>query len=272
MSKSKAEALFEHALECGANGNFEEAVEYFENTLREDPEKHVAVYNLACCYSILGESEKALTHLERAINSDGNCLVWALTDTELDPVREDPRFERLFVKDGTLNKSTDEEDDSAKEATVKNSTQTEEKPKEPKKKPLPFALILTLGGILITITLASSPVAIVLGLPLTFSGMYLYWRQLDREAKKAVERVRALKQKQKQKQKQMKSVAVSPIEAIPTGPETAILPDDQLSDVDETLQEAERSHATTGEPEPAPEEPTEATPSQAEKQQVSEKS
>ena len=56
-------------------------------------------YNLACCYSALGETEKALEFLELSIKGGRpvHMLEWAMTDPDLDPVRADPHFKALLA-------------------------------------------------------------------------------------------------------------------------------------------------------------------------------
>jgi adenylate cyclase len=59
----------------------------------EDP---ISLYNLACVYSNLGESEAAFDLLERAItNGRPFWKDWIANDSDLDPVRNHPRYSQL---------------------------------------------------------------------------------------------------------------------------------------------------------------------------------
>ena len=60
-----------------------------------DPRTH---YNLACLFSMLGETQTSLDHLEKAIR-DGRpvgMLEWAKADPDLSPIRSEERFHELM--------------------------------------------------------------------------------------------------------------------------------------------------------------------------------
>ncbi len=62
-----------------------------------DPDDKVTNYNIACVYSILGDVESALDILERlADHSSAEQIDWFRYDPDLDPIRKQPRFQRLF--------------------------------------------------------------------------------------------------------------------------------------------------------------------------------
>ena len=61
---------------------------------------------MACTYTIAGDFEKALDHLERAGGPQGANLAWIERDTDFDPLREHPRFIALLDK---LRKQVDGE-------------------------------------------------------------------------------------------------------------------------------------------------------------------
>ncbi len=52
-------------------------------------------YNIACCYALLGEKEKALQWLERALNLGFRDLKHAQTDSDLESLRTDPKYREL---------------------------------------------------------------------------------------------------------------------------------------------------------------------------------
>jgi hypothetical protein len=60
------------------------------------PDDWSVLYNAACFYSSVGEHERALDLLERALNHGGGYLEWMRHDTDLDPLRGHPRFEKLM--------------------------------------------------------------------------------------------------------------------------------------------------------------------------------
>jgi len=55
----------------------------------DDPGMH---YNLACFESLAGNAAEALEHLRIACEGDESFLEFAKSDTDFDPVRDDPRF------------------------------------------------------------------------------------------------------------------------------------------------------------------------------------
>ena len=75
-----------------ASGEYERAVEFFEQAHREEPDQAGVLYNLACAESHLGRTDDALGHLARAIELQPRFREAAKTDLDFDPIRDDPRF------------------------------------------------------------------------------------------------------------------------------------------------------------------------------------
>lgn len=75
-----------------ATGEYERAVEFFEQAHREEPDQAGVLYNLACAESLLGRTEAALGHLESSIELQPSLREAAQTDSDFDPIRDDPRF------------------------------------------------------------------------------------------------------------------------------------------------------------------------------------
>jgi len=61
-----------------------------------DPEDPMLLYNLSCMYARLGNNEEALKHLESAIDKGYGHKDWIEHDSDLDPIRESPRFKALL--------------------------------------------------------------------------------------------------------------------------------------------------------------------------------
>ena len=68
------------------------ALDYFERANRETPDQAGVLYNLACAESLVGRSDDALGHLERAIELSPSFHEAAQSDTDFDAIRADPRF------------------------------------------------------------------------------------------------------------------------------------------------------------------------------------
>jgi mannose-6-phosphate isomerase-like protein (cupin superfamily) len=70
-----------------------EAVAYVEEHMGEYPEAAATYYNLACFRALAGDPEGALDALERAAEMDAEAVrKWAENDSDLDSIRDDPRF------------------------------------------------------------------------------------------------------------------------------------------------------------------------------------
>ena len=64
-----------------------------------DPENANLQYNLACAMSLLGEHARALDILEGvASRSSQGMLSWIETDSDLDPIRPDPRYDAMIAR------------------------------------------------------------------------------------------------------------------------------------------------------------------------------
>src|SRR4249919_3689518 len=78
-------------------GRTEEGRQMADDALAMRPDDWSALYNGACFYSNIGESERALDLLERALRQGGGYVEWMLHDTDLDPLRALPRFQALLA-------------------------------------------------------------------------------------------------------------------------------------------------------------------------------
>ena len=76
-------------------GETERGVEWADRALTKNPNSTV-FYNLACVYSLAGQAEKALDCLERKAAIAPMFKVWVDNDSDLDPVRDHPRFQALL--------------------------------------------------------------------------------------------------------------------------------------------------------------------------------
>jgi mannose-6-phosphate isomerase-like protein (cupin superfamily) len=75
-------------------GDYEAAIEVLRATLEKHPGNTAVLFNLACCESLLGRKEEALDHLAGAVG-DERMRELTRTDSDLDAIREDPRFAAL---------------------------------------------------------------------------------------------------------------------------------------------------------------------------------
>ncbi|MFQ5662499.1 MAG: protein kinase [Terriglobia bacterium] len=72
--------------------------EWARRALAMDPEDSGLLYNIACVYSLLGETEEAIDCLEKSITSGMGQKEWIENDPDLDALRRHPRFEALLER------------------------------------------------------------------------------------------------------------------------------------------------------------------------------
>lgn len=73
-------------------GERERALEWAQRALAIDPSDPSIRYNMGCFYAKAGEIDQAFEYLQDSITSKS----WIEHDPDLDPIREDPRYQRLL--------------------------------------------------------------------------------------------------------------------------------------------------------------------------------
>jgi TolB-like protein/Tfp pilus assembly protein PilF len=91
-------ALYMGAISLAALEDNERARDWADRALVADPEEPIVLYNVACTYARLGEIEKAIDCLDEAITFGMGQKEWFEHDSDLDPVREHPRFQALLER------------------------------------------------------------------------------------------------------------------------------------------------------------------------------
>ncbi|MGK2963251.1 MAG: protein kinase domain-containing protein [Gemmatimonadaceae bacterium] len=76
-------------------GDLTKAVEYADRSLAIDPDDPMLLYNVSCTYVALGRHEDALNCLERAVDKGFGHKEWIDHDPDLDPIRDNMRFQAL---------------------------------------------------------------------------------------------------------------------------------------------------------------------------------
>jgi TolB-like protein/Flp pilus assembly protein TadD len=74
------------------------AAEWMERAVFLDPGDSAVLYNAACLYSKMGKTEEALDYFERTIDSGYSSKEWIENDSDLDPIRDHPRFREIMKK------------------------------------------------------------------------------------------------------------------------------------------------------------------------------
>jgi tetratricopeptide (TPR) repeat protein len=77
-------------------GEYAEVAERLAGVVEASPQYPMLFFNLACCESLSGRTRDALEHLERAVEMSEEFRESARTDSDLDPIRDEPVFKRLI--------------------------------------------------------------------------------------------------------------------------------------------------------------------------------
>lgn len=78
-------------------GEHQEAKRVLTEALDRYDERSGLLYNLACAEAQLGETETALEHLRAAVGERPSFVDFAREDSDLEPLRADPRFEEILA-------------------------------------------------------------------------------------------------------------------------------------------------------------------------------
>ncbi|HEX6574885.1 MAG TPA: tetratricopeptide repeat protein, partial [Gemmatimonadaceae bacterium] len=89
------------ALYLGANvlydrGETVKSEEWIRRAVQSDPTNPLMLYNVGCFYAVIGKKDLSLDHLESAVEMGMRNIDWLVSDPDLTPVREDPRFQALI--------------------------------------------------------------------------------------------------------------------------------------------------------------------------------
>ena len=74
----------------------EKALQWARKASVIDPHNPATLYNVACAYSQLGETERAIDCLEESVVNGMSEIGWLDNDPDLDSLREEPRFKELL--------------------------------------------------------------------------------------------------------------------------------------------------------------------------------
>ena len=79
-------------------GFFERGLHADVHLARLQPDDPAVLYDLACGYALLQQTEEAITALMKAIAHGFNNFKWLLKDPDLTRVRKDKLFKRVWTK------------------------------------------------------------------------------------------------------------------------------------------------------------------------------
>ena len=89
---------FAIAWTCLQSGQLEEGRAIMEQLIAGNPDHWATSYNAGCFESVAGNADAAFEHLRRAkeLDDEGHSAEYFRGDTDLDPIRDDPRFQELL--------------------------------------------------------------------------------------------------------------------------------------------------------------------------------
>jgi serine/threonine protein kinase/Tfp pilus assembly protein PilF len=79
-------------------GDRAEGMRWVDKALRVDPSDPGVHYNVACTLALAGESERALDHIERAMELGFAGMKWLANDPDLISIKDHPRFKEAIKK------------------------------------------------------------------------------------------------------------------------------------------------------------------------------
>lgn len=83
---------FEEGLAALQAGRFDASIERFQRCIELFPARSASYYNIACAYARAGNVDDAFDWLNRAAEHGFDDIVHMARDTDLDPIRADPRY------------------------------------------------------------------------------------------------------------------------------------------------------------------------------------
>lgn len=90
-------AYYDLAMACKINGQYDDAVAWFEKVIAADPENTWSYYGIASIYGDQGDAVNAAAYLRRAAALDKeNVLAAAQTQSHFDKVRHTPEFQAVL--------------------------------------------------------------------------------------------------------------------------------------------------------------------------------
>ena len=97
LNAGESRALSLGASELYELGEKAKAEEWARRAVASDPANPLMHYNIGCLHALMGNKVTALDHLERAMDLGMRNRDWLMTDPDLDPLRDDPRFTALLT-------------------------------------------------------------------------------------------------------------------------------------------------------------------------------
>jgi TolB-like protein/Flp pilus assembly protein TadD len=98
LNPDDARALYLGAGALAQTGQREKALEWTRRARAIDPEDTGVLYNVACAYAMLGELDEAMDCIEKSVQNGFGHKEWLENDSDLNPIRGNPRFQAVLRK------------------------------------------------------------------------------------------------------------------------------------------------------------------------------
>ncbi|MFZ1906295.1 MAG: tetratricopeptide repeat protein [Steroidobacteraceae bacterium] len=92
-----ARARMIHAILLAEIDKKDEALRECDQALELSPGDPLMLYNCTCCYSRLGEADRAIDTLRQSIAAGYENFAWLKQDPDMNPVRDHPKFQALLA-------------------------------------------------------------------------------------------------------------------------------------------------------------------------------
>lgn len=97
---SDSRALCFGSVNLNEDGQIDKAMRWLEKAIATDPNDAMNLYNVACVYAHMGKQDEALDCLEKSVGKGMAELEWMQNDSDLNNLREHPRFKKLLLEAG----------------------------------------------------------------------------------------------------------------------------------------------------------------------------
>ena len=92
-----ARALYLGATAWCQLGDRERALDWARRASAVDPDESITLYNVACVYALLGQTEEAIDTLARAVAQGYTYKEWIQNDSDFKSLHDHPRFQALLA-------------------------------------------------------------------------------------------------------------------------------------------------------------------------------
>jgi TolB-like protein/Tfp pilus assembly protein PilF len=97
-SPEETRALYMAANALVCLGQSERGLRWAERALALEPDEPMLLYNVGCIYSMAGRPDRAVDCIEKAAAGGDAYVDWSRQDSNLDPIRDHPRFKALLER------------------------------------------------------------------------------------------------------------------------------------------------------------------------------